>query len=244
MKNIGVTLLLSILLTGCSGVPRSWGPGEAYYFYPKGEYETVEKIIIQNGRGYSDSTYFPVTIHNLVQKHLKLQDKKALPEARLALSTLKKQWGTETWLPLYEEMIDYLEKNGDKVSFHSSQTATCNRLMNNLTLIDQADRLIDVADYEAAYWYSLIVNSECSTSSSKVILVTNLIEIDLEKGKSMYRRVVAEIGNDTSSRAEFDRLVCEARDRNSRYDLSNLFMLEKQGLFACNEEWDYSRHVE
>jgi hypothetical protein len=235
MRKIHITkLLVFITLTGCTAVPSGWGSGEVDHFYELKDYDTVDKIVMQNGKGYSDPLYFPQSLNVLIHRGLDDKDSQAFAQALNAISELKKQ-NIDHYYDRYAQFIPYLEKNGLTPIFSATGKTECTNDIHYLRNMNTtaAELRFGTADLENTYWYSLYVNSLCSTPEVRAILIRNLAELNEGAARKLLSGLLGPRGQFGSEKEAFQNALCDMRELNSRYDLSNLYKLESSSAFVC-----------
>lgn len=235
MKNTCIAKLLTVcFLAGCTGVPPEWGPGEVSHFYELKDYDEASKIIIQNGKGYNDSDYFPHSLNILVHRGLDNKDPKAFAQAMQAIPDLNKQT-IDYYYDRYAQFIPYLEKNGLTPVFATTDKAACASNINYLRDMNAtaAQLRFGTADLENTYWYSLYVNSICASPETRAILIRNLAELDDAATRKLLSDFLNPNGKFGNELVAFQNALCDMRELDSRYDLSNLYKLESSDAFIC-----------
>ena len=235
MKSTKLLFLLSVAaLTGCTQIPEEWGKGEIDHYYSQNNFEMVDKIARQNGKGYGDYDFFPAPTHVLVHRGLEARNSSYFDMALSGVSAMDKEWNDDAIIA-YKEMIPYLKKNGVKIALHSKPNDQCNWDTQYLRKAhsDAVWLTTDTINLESAYWFSIYASANCPTIENRAIYVSLLAEIDFEKSEEEIHALLSSNLSNPESRNDVMNELCSLREPYTDYDGSGLYKLEAAGLFKC-----------
>lgn len=238
--------ILMIILSGCSKqssgcdltsadckLPIGWGKYDVPRFYGNGDILLTEKIIAENG-GFDDPMFFPVSINIKINKKLSGDNELSYSDI---LKNVQRIYAIEKTSEKrdYFEIIEFLEKNGIESNFINLNTDKCSALNKNLQDIHSSSTELYTKSYfEYATWYSLYVNSQCSTANSRAIYIANLAQFDSKMSINEFNKINTLFGAESDDSVQFRGALCRIREEYILYDETNgIYQLEKAGLIKC-----------
>lgn len=225
--------------TSCVGRNNNFGLGEVRHFYENKDLYSAEQIILSASNGYSNSIFFPYSANILVLRALKSQSQEDYQRA-LALIRKLKGKSLDQKYSAYEKFIIYLMRNGEAMRFAASSDARCANELAFLERMDSYDYQFGFgrAAEDATYWYALYVNNMCTTSKARAILIRNLSETDLTRGKEMLAQVAVGEKSRGSSADVLYKELCDIRQWQYYYGTDKRSKLEEAGVLKCSESID------
>ncbi len=205
-------------------------------FYHRKDYDSVEKIIEKDKNGYSNSFYFPISTNLRVYRALQTGDIHLYDKALIDLAKMKAHI-IDSSPVAYAQLLPYLKIHGLEPTFNNDGRTECDW---NLRYLREAHEnaiwMLEPWEIDGAFWYSLYVNSSCSTTESKAIYIDLLADIDLTKAESELHKLQATDSHKNFS-SELIEALCGFRKKHTDYENSALSKLEGQGLVVCKEPY-------
>ena len=140
----------------------------------------------------------------------------------------------------YEELIPYLNDHGLKPIFNSGNGANCDRETARLAVIGLyalGGTGHGRADLEAAYWYSLYVNSTCASPDSQAVYLMMLAELDRPAADAQLAKL--ELFQSSFPKGpRFLSSTCRLRAEMGKIRREGLLLLDKAKLYRCDSRTD------
>ena len=253
MKKI---LLIAMLLTGCHSQSSAcdpkglnceemfegkrwdeieWQGWQVAELYDYGDQRLAEKIITKNN-GFSSFEYFPTSLVILIHNAINRNDSESYERATNAAEALYKEFENSAYKD-YVETIQYLKTHGEQTNFVNGDEERCTLISGNYRHIYEASISANMKqNHEFSAWYGLYANSGCSTPKNRARYVAALIELNADKARSEYNRILDIASHEPEGDIEFKNALCALRQKIADdTGGAGITKLEKSELVVCPE---------
>lgn len=211
---------------------QGWQVDELYNY---GNQRLAEKIIAKNN-GFSSFEYFPTSLVILIHNAINRNDSESYERAMNAAEALYKKYEDGEFKE-YLETIQYLKTNGEHTNFINGTEEHCALISGNYAQIYESSFTRNMKqNHEFSVWYGLYANNGCSTPKNRARYVAALIELNADKARSEYNRILDIASHEPEGDTEFKKALCALRQKiEDDTGGAGITKLEKSDLVVCPE---------
>ena len=235
-------LIMLFALLGCKKipseeVPANWDYGEALYFYNSTDNKIIVDKIIKNNGGYSNPRFFLISINLLINRGLAENKPELFDYALKNLIQMEGDLGHLDFIA-YKQLIMHIKVNHLQSSFNFTDNNKCPSEIDNLKETHSNSSFGYQKNLnEYTYWFSLYVNSVCSTAETRAIYISSLAQLNTKKAKVEFNKINTLDNFNTDESVQFRGALCRLRDEYDGYDKKNgIYQLENAGLIKCTKK--------
>lgn len=234
-KNLAIALLL-FFIAACAGEKTvSLSGHDAMMLYHTEQYEVLYDRLTRSDRGFDSYTYFPYSANLLVRQAMATKDPAKLARAIALVASLSNDQD-DVYLAAYGQMLPGLLTRPSAPPFRSANGEQCTADSKTLgRLFVEAAGTADAGRLDGAYWYSVYVNTNCSSRANRAVYLSLLAEVDLNTAASELQRIQAI---PASPGAPPDRLMERICSLKKYFVVENngIEKLTEKGLIQCASE--------